>query len=339
VNNHVVGIWIGSNSNTLALVNGLQNGIANGNCIFGSTVGGAVNAFGQFAHCNAAAFWKAVEFVRAQGLLPVPPIGLAIDGQPCPTIRDYSVVDMDPDDGVPTTYLVTVNGNVIQKTLNNMKLNIQGEIANDGDHHLVSAFVQAATMCNGWLIADLADPGVKRPALPMNTLQAVYFQGMPVEKLPVTDPMTTVNGNADMIKNNLYRLGIYQPQINNLIEGDPAVFCRFYGNITFHRMTSLAVQLKNTISPAGGGMTLFTFMKTRASTTYAALNCANLIGLPDPFVNLMKFDNSLPHKFTAQVATKEGIDWDEYKNGGYNDFTVYRAYRHGIYHQPYSKYQ
>jgi len=334
-NNHVVGIWIGSNSNTLALTNPL--GIANGNCIFGSTIGGAVNAFGQFAHCNAAAFWRAVEVVRSQGLLPVPPIGLAADGLPCPTIRDYSVVDMDPDDGVPTQYLITANGNVIQKTLNNMKLNIQGELNNDGDHHLVSAFVQAASGCNGWLVPDAADPGVKRAAIPMNVLQATSFQGMPVEALPATDPMTTVNNNADITKHNLYRKGIYQPQINNLIEADPAVFCKFYGNLTFNRMKSLSAQLKNTVSPAGPGMNLFDFMKARASTTYGMLNCANLIGLPDPFVNLMKLSNNEPLNFRPKVAS-DVIDWEEYKNGGYDDQTVYRSYRYGKYYQPYSKY-
>jgi len=245
---------------------------------------------------------------------------------------------MDPDDGVPTQYLITANGNPIQKTLNNMKLNIQGEIANDGDHRLVSSFVQAATLCQGWLVPDAADPGVKRAAIPMNVLQATSFQGMPVEVLPSTDPMTTVNGMADITKHNLYRKGIYQPQINNLIEADPAVFCRLYGNITFNRMKSLAVGLKNTVSPAGAGMTLFDFMKTRASTTYAALNCQNLIGLPDPFVNLMKF-NSQPPKFGPKVGESQEIDWEEYKNGGYDDGTVYRAYRYGTYHQEYSKYK
>jgi len=329
VNNHVVGIWMGSNSNTLALTN--PNGIANGICASGTPT----SPFGQFAFCNVAAFWKAMELVRAQGLLPVPPIGVAPDGLPCPTIRDYSVVDMDPDDGVTTTYLLTANGNPIQKTLNNMKLNIQGELANDGDHHLVSGFVQAATGCQGWLVQDMADPGVKRPALPMNVMQSIYFQPMPVESLPNTDPMTTTNNLPDINKLNLYRKGIYQPQINNLIEADPAVFCRLYANITFARLKSLSVQLKNTVSPAGGGMNLFDFMKTRASTTYAALTCQALTGLPDPFVQLMK--SGVPPAFNKNQ--KDVFDWEEYKNGGYNDATQYRSYRYGTQYQEYSKYK
>jgi hypothetical protein len=327
VNNHVVGIWMGSNSNTLALTNTV--GITNGIC-----AAGTLNSpFGQFAFCNVQAFWKAMELVRAQGLLAVPPIGIGPDGLPCPTVRDYFVVDMDPDDGVPTTYLITANGNPIQKTLNNMKLNIQGEIANDGDHHLVSAFVAPATGCQQWLVSDLADPGVKRNALPMNVLQAVYYQPMPVEFLPNTDPMTTTLGAPDIVKLNLYRKGIYQPQINNLVEADPAVFCRNYVNITVPRLRTLSTMLKNTVSPAGVGTNLFDFMKTRCSATYAALNCAVLIGMQDPFVQIMKSQH-LP-----VIQKKDYFDYEEYKEGGYDDGITYRSYRMGTYYQEFNRYK
>jgi hypothetical protein len=325
VNNHVVGIWIGSNSNTLALTN--QVGITNGLCTFG-TPG---SPFGQFAFCNAQAFWKAIEFVRAQGLLAVPPIGVAFDGAPCPTVRDYFVIDMDPDDGVTTTYLVTVNGNVIQKTLNNMKLNIQSEIGNDGDHHLVSGFVQGATGCQGWLVPDLGDPGVKRPALPMNVLQAVYYQPMPVETLPNNDPMTTTNGQPDLAKLNLYRLGIYQSQITNLMMADPVFFCKNYANVTAPRLRLLATQLKNTVGPGGVGTTLFDFMKTRASGSYAAIGCQGLTGVPDPFVQIMR--DSSPNPVKHQIDTQ--FDLVDYMNGGYEDQTKVRSYRYGI---PFSHY-
>jgi len=328
-NNHVVGIWIGSNSNTLQLSNPV--GIANGNCFFGTPN----SPFGQFAFCNVQAFWKAMEVVRAQGLLAVPPIGIGPDGVPCPTVRDFFVVDMDPDDGVPTTYLVTAAGNVIQKTLNNMKLNIQGEIANDGDHRLVGSFVSPATGCQMWLVPDLADPGVKRNALAMNELQAVYYQPMPVEALPNTDPMIVTNAQPDIAKLNLYRKAVYQPQINNLIEADPAVFCRNYANITSTRLRNLATQLKNTVSPAGVGVNLFDFMKGRCSTTYAALNCVNLINLPDPFVNIMK-SNTQP----TYLKTDDGtIDVEDYRHGGFDDGITYRSYRHGTYYQEFSRYK
>jgi len=332
--NHIVGIWIGSNSNTLTLAQTV--GVINGKC----TTGASINSpFGQFAFCNVDAFWKALEVIRVQGNLPVPPTGIASDGAPCPTVRDYFVVDMDPDDGVPTQYLVDVNGNVLQKTLNNMKLNIQGELSNDGDHRLVSAFVQGATACQGWLIQDLADPGVKRPALPMNVLQAVNFQPMPIEVLPNNDPMTTTGAQPDMAKLNAYRKGIYQPQINNLIEADPAVFCRNYFNITAPRMRLLTPQLKLTVSPANPQQTLFDFMKARASMTYAQINCANLIGLPDPFVGIMATHNEIPElNFAEWKKQEKPFDIEEYRNGGFSDGVKYRSYRYGTYYQEFSRY-
>jgi len=221
-----------------------------------------------------------------------------------------------------------------KKTLNNMKLNIQGEIANDGDHRLVGSFVQAATACQGWLVPDMADPGVKRNALAMNVLQAVYYQPMPVETLPNNDPMITTNMAPDIVKLNLYRKGIYQPQINNLIEADPAVFCRNYANITAARLRLLATNLKNTVSPAGAGTTLFDFMKARCTATYTALNCANLIGLPDPFVQIMKTSTRPVYKMVG-----DAFDWEEYRNGGYDDGITYRSYRHGTYYQEFSRYK
>jgi len=325
VNNHVVGIWIGSNSNTLTLGN--PAGVANGLCVSGTT---PTSNFGQFAFCNVDAFWKAIEKVRAAGNLAVPNIGTAIDGQVCPTIRDYFVVDMDPDDGVQTQYLVTANGDVIQKTANNMQTqNIQGELANDGDHRLVSAFLTGASGCQGWLIPDLADPPTKRAALPMNVLQAVYYQPMPVESLPNTDPMTTTNGQPDLAKLNLYKKGIYQPQINNLVEADPAVFCRRMVDITAPRITSLAANLMNVPSPMMG-VNLLDFVKNRASGTYKMLNCLGLINVQDPFPNLTTTMVGDPMKIKVINDT---WDWEEYINGGYDDYTVNRKYRFGTYYQ------
>jgi len=207
------------------------------------------------------------------------------------------------------------------------------EIANDGDHHLINAFVQPTLGCQGWLVPDMADPGVKRTALPMNVLQAVLYQPMPVEGLPNTDPMTTTNNAPDMIKLNMYKKGIYQPQIANLIESDPAAFCRNYANITAPRLRLLSANLKNGQSPNGVG-TLFDFMKARCIATYAALNCQGLTGVPDPFMAILKITTPP----VIENTTAERFNWEEYKNGGYDDGINYRSYRKGFL-QPFSKYQ
>src|SRR5881227_318045 len=82
----VVGLWFGSNGNTLTLrdSNGsLQQGL----CVNG--VDGSI--FGQFSYCNAPAFFQAANSAIQAGKLKVPPIGRAQDGMQCPTTRDFSI--------------------------------------------------------------------------------------------------------------------------------------------------------------------------------------------------------------------------------------------------------
>jgi hypothetical protein len=102
--NNVVGIWFGSNANTITLA-GSTNGCVNG-------LGGSV--FGQFAYCNTPAFFAAAQTAIAAGLLTVPPVGVATvaTGQACPSVRDFRVVDMDQSDNVDTTYLL-INGKTL----------------------------------------------------------------------------------------------------------------------------------------------------------------------------------------------------------------------------------
>jgi len=213
---------------------------------------------------------------------------MAADNQPCPTLRDFFVVDMDPDDGVQTLYLVTNLNHVIQKTQNNMKMfQIQSTLANDGDNRLLTKFVNPAIGCNTLNLPDAADPGMTRPALVLNVIQAMLLQGAPISLTPNNDPMITTNGQPDLLKLNLYRLGVDQPQASVMGgDNDPAAFCRNYGNIAVPRFKSLQQKLLNFASPAPGFQNLFAFMKNRAMTTWANLNCQGLIGLPDPFAAL-----------------------------------------------------
>jgi hypothetical protein len=102
--NAVVGIWFGSNAQTVTLT-GTTQGCVNG-------LGGSI--FGQFAYCNAPAFFAAAQTAIAAGLLTVPPVGTSTkaNGQACPSTRDFRVVDMDQSDNVDTTYLL-INGKVL----------------------------------------------------------------------------------------------------------------------------------------------------------------------------------------------------------------------------------
>ena len=76
-----------------------------GNCVNGLTTP-VVSIFGQVAYCNAVAFFAEAYNLIQAGTLVVPPLGMANDKQPCPTVRDFFVVDMDQSDNVVTTYLV-----------------------------------------------------------------------------------------------------------------------------------------------------------------------------------------------------------------------------------------
>jgi len=274
---------MGSNSNFLTLGNPV--GIANGLC----TSGPANSPFGQFAFCNVDKFWATLMLLNNAGKVIVPAPGIAKDGLPCPTLRDYFITDMDPSDGVLTLYLVTNQNLLMQRTQKNMnanKGNIKVQLANDGDNRLVSKFVLPAIGCKVWTVPDLADPGMNRPANILNILQAAAYAPLPWSLLPALDPMTTANGAPDVGKINMYKSAIYEQTIVNIGEADTTHFCLSYNSIAVPRLKNLAPLLKNFGSPAPPANNLFQFMITRATTTWATLNCQSLTTIPDPFANL-----------------------------------------------------
>jgi len=280
--NSVIGIWLGSNSNFLTLAN--PTGIMNGRCVTGP----AGSPFGQFGWCNADNFWIAVNTLVAAFKIQLPPLATAFDGLPCPTLRDFFVVDMDPDDGVHATYLVTAQNQVVQNTKANIaNFNIQATLANDGDNRLISVFVNPAIGCPTMVLPNAADPGTTQPALPMNILHAMLFQQAPLAFTPNNDPMVTTAGIPDLTKLNLYRMGVNQPQANAFGgDNDPATYCRNYATIAAARFKSLSNNLKTMMSPAPGFATLFAFMVNRATTTFTNLNCQALTGLNNPFLGM-----------------------------------------------------
>src|SRR3984893_7232016 len=112
--NAVVALWFGFNGNNLTL-RGTRGSLRQGNCVNGTN--GSI--FGQFAYCNAPAFFRAAHRAYRAGQLTPPALGTANDGKTCPTVRDFGVVDMDQSDNVTTTYLVTGDGHTAQMTAAN----------------------------------------------------------------------------------------------------------------------------------------------------------------------------------------------------------------------------
>src|SRR5579864_3155130 len=204
----IVALWFGSNGNTLTLQE--SNGsLRQGQCVNESN--GSI--FGQFAYCNAPAFFQAANQAIQAGKLVPPQLGMALDGQPCPTTRDFSIVDQDPSDKVTATYLVTASGQTAQDTqANTAALGAQViQVQKNGSDERLLTLVDAALGCTPWMAPDLANPGHLVTALPLNELQAAVSQGLPVALVPNADPMVLVNNQPNLAKLNAYRAGVDQP--------------------------------------------------------------------------------------------------------------------------------
>ncbi|MBE3566008.1 MAG: hypothetical protein IMW90_09800 [Thermogemmatispora sp.] len=275
----VVALWFGFNGNNLTLVD--NNGsLRQGRCVNG--VNGSI--FSQFAYCNAPAFFAAANYAIRSGRLKVPPIGTAKDGQPCPTTRDFSLVDQDQSDNVVTEYLVTADGRIAQMTAANAAALQGAQVQTNGsDERLLSIGLDSALGCTPWMAPDLADPGHTVAALPLNELQAALYQKQPVALVPAGDPMVLNNGQPDLRKLNAYRVGVDQPPVGSLNQASTATYCQNLINVAPARLKLDQQFTQASPSPdAGAANSLFTFLAQRFVTTYQELNCQALINLPDP---------------------------------------------------------
>ena len=283
--NAIVALWFGYNGDTLTL-QGADGVLAAANCVNGADGGN----FGQFAYCNAPAFFKAAHRAIRSGRLTIPPLGVAVDGRPCPTVRDFVVVDQDQSDNLPISYLVTDSG-MAQKTQANLaQFPSATSLGNPSDNRLLDVALDGALGCTPWKVADLADPGQMVPALPLNELQARARQGSPVALVPLGDPMALNNGTPDLTKVNAYRRGVDQPQVGYNFQADTARYCRHMLRIAPARMVEdHALLMPDATHPTRGlspdpaaADTLFTFLAQRFVASYDILGCASLLNLPDP---------------------------------------------------------
>ncbi|CEO97998.1 Uncharacterized protein PBTT_03625 [Plasmodiophora brassicae] len=268
--NAVVGIWFGTNGDTLTLTGA---GVGAGKCVNG--LQGSI--FGQFAYCNAPAFFAAAKNVKA------PALGTDRNGKTCPTTRDFTVVDMDQSDNVDTTYLVTANGQIAQNTAANRQKFAGAKVISNGSDNALLEYMDMFLQCSPFTGNNLEDPGAATPALALNEIQAAQKQGSPAAIVPDGHAMALVNGNPNTQKRNLYRVGVNQ---SPNAPGSTTQYCKNLANIAPTRFRDDYQQFfTNAASPdPATGNQLFNFLCARYQGAFGAdgLNCEGLLGIKSP---------------------------------------------------------
>jgi hypothetical protein len=299
----VVGIWVGFNGNTVTL-----RGPGAQACVTGSD--GSI--FGQQAFCNTVAFFETANAAIRAGKLAVPALGTARDGRPCPTTRDFSVVDQDQSDNTTTTYLVTANGRVAQNTpANAARLAGAGVIKHRGggrqvptnapkpvpatvlkngsDEGLLDRAIDTALGCIPWTVPNLADPlqQLRSTSWPLNELIAAARQAAPIALVPAGDPFVAGASGPSLSKLNAYRAGVDQPAVTSLSQASTTTYCR---NLLRTGLPRIAADQQFT-GPAPSpfpdvATNLFAFLATRFNQTFSNgdgfLHCEQLLNVQNP---------------------------------------------------------
>jgi hypothetical protein len=279
--NAIVALWIGFNGTNLTLAAANPNILSNARCVNGLPS----SIFTQVSYCNAPAFFQAADNAAINGNLKVPALATAKDGQTCPTVRNFSIVDQDQSDNLDTLYLATPQGTTAQKTKANIaKLKGATTLVNPGDNSLLSYFVAPAIGCSVWMTPSLDDPGQMVPSQAVNELQAHLLQKTPVARIPGGDPMVELNGQPNLDKDNLYRAGMDQPAATRQTF-QTAPYCREMLRALPKMVLDQKLETNfASIAPAAANNT-FTFLAQRWVASWGLLNCQDLINIAAP-INL-----------------------------------------------------
>jgi hypothetical protein len=276
--NAIVALWIGFNGDNLTLASADPNNLSNAHCDNG--LPGSI--FTQVSFCNAPRFFQVADNAAINGNLKVPALATAKDGQTCPTVRSFSVVDQDQSDNVDTLYLATSNGTTAQKTKANIaKLQGATTLLNPGDNSLFSYFMSPAIGCTPWMMPSLDDPGQMVPSQAVNELQAHLLQKTPVARVPGGDPMVEFDGSPDLSKDNLYRSGVDQPSASYQTF-QTAPYCREMLRALPKMVLDQTLDTNfASIAPAAANST-FTFVAQRWVASWQLLDCQTLINIAAP---------------------------------------------------------
>ena len=278
----VVGIWFGFDGTSLTLQD--SNGsLGAGNCVNGLNTPN-LSVFGQFAYCDAPAFFASVSAGIAAGKTTVPNPGTATDGLPCLTTRDFGLIDQDQSDNVTTQYLATGVQTAQKTTANTAALAGATTLSNPSDNALLDVFVDPALGCTPWTVPDLGNNNVPATSLGLDEIQANAFPAQPTALVPLNDPMTLVNANFNADKTNLYRAGVDQAALP--AGENPAQYCVDMDGTQGARLQQDVNLTINQASPMPAqANSLFTFLAMRLQQSFTNLNCQNF-GLTNPVTTL-----------------------------------------------------
>jgi len=274
----VVGIWFGFNGDDLVL-QGTRDSLQSGRCVNGER--GSI--FGQYAYCNAPSFFAAANTAIAAGRLAVPQLGTGTDGLPCPTTRDFGIVDQDQSDNVTTKYYA-VGGRTAQATTANAALMPGGVVlTNASDNGLVDNRLDPALGCSPWTAPDLGDSTHQTNSLALDELQAAARQAAPSALVPLNDPMVLRDGRQSPAKTDAYRAGVDMPPLRVDPGSSPTEYCRLMTERGWARIQLDRRLLEPAASPDATADSLYTFLGARIAGSYDSLGCEQLLKRANPF--------------------------------------------------------
>ena len=277
----VVGIMFGFNGDNL-LLTGTGNSLQQGKCVNGL----GQSLFTQVAFCNSPAFYRAANRDIARGLLKIPALATGSDGQACPTVRGFDVVDQDQSDNVVSTYLLTTGGQTAQDSAANVAgLAGASAINNGSDNALVNKFMDPALGCAPYQFRDQTAASGRSGSQITDELLAAADQAAPVALVPMNDPMTAFGGQPSRMKTDVFRLGVDQPMVGagGQAADSPAGYCKNMMQVGMARAAADEKQFGAFASPVPAtGSNLFTFLAARLSASWVNLGCGALLNAPDP---------------------------------------------------------
>ena len=264
------------------LLTGTGNSLQQGKCVNGL----GQSLFTQVAFCNSPAFYRAAHRDMAQGLLKIPALGTGSDGQACPTVRGFDVVDQDQSDNVVSTYLLTASGQTAQDSAANVAALAGASAINNGsDNALVNKFMDPALGCTPYQFWDRTAASTRSGSQITDELMAAADQAAPVALVPLNDPMTAVDGQQSVMKTDVFRIGVGQPMVGagGQAADSPANYCKNMMQVGMARTAADEKQFSAFATPVPGtGSNLFTFLAARLSASWGNLGCGALLNAPDP---------------------------------------------------------